>query len=120
MRHRPGLTGHILACAYKGFGCSNGHISVGLIFVILGVIALGGIVTAARSKQPPTSQPPGSSVRYTQGRWEGGQYTAKVTAVTPSGVKVNQARCCRGGHSTPDKAVAHAAAIKRRIERLGR
>jgi hypothetical protein len=25
---------HYLACAYQGFGCSNGHISVGLIFAI--------------------------------------------------------------------------------------
>jgi hypothetical protein len=92
MGHHPGPTGHILACAYKGFGCSNGHISIGLIFVLLGVVALGGMATVMRGKQPPTRQPPGSSARYTQGRWGGGQYTAKVSAVTPSGVQFNQAR----------------------------
>ena len=89
-------------------------------FAILGACVLGGIITVMRSKQAPTRQPPGSSVRYTQNRWAGGHYTAKVSAVTPSGVQVNQARCCHGGHSTPDKAVTHAAQVKARIERFGR
>lgn len=47
-------------------------------------------------------------------------YTAKVTAVTPQGITVRRSRCCDRGHLSPAQAVAHAAAVKERIERTGR
>ena len=45
------MTTHILACAYKGFGCSNGHISAGAVLLTLVIVAVvGGIAAAIKSK----------------------------------------------------------------------
>ena len=46
------------------------------------------------------------------------RYTSMVNAVTPHGTRVRQ-KCCQRGHTSPDAAARHAAAVKLRIERRG-
>lgn len=46
------------------------------------------------------------------------RYTSMVNAVTPHGTRVRQ-KCCQRGHTSPDDAARHAAAVKLRIERRG-
>ena len=54
------------------------------------------------------------------GSGSGQAYFAPVRAVTPSGIRVRQARCCPRGHQSPAQAVTHARGIAGRIERTGR
>jgi hypothetical protein len=101
------------------------------LFIVVGLCALIGLITWAsensdrRKRGQPTKSlgefydvSPGAQ-SFISGR-NVPAYTAKVDAVTPAGVRVRQARCCPRGHQSPELAVAHAAAIKGRIERTGK
>lgn len=101
------------------------------IGIIIGLACLGGLMNAITKgiensanrkrglpSEPITDMSPGMA-SLLSGR-SVPAYTAKVTAVTPRGITVRQSRCCPRGHQPPAQAVAHATAIKRRIETTGR
>jgi hypothetical protein len=98
------------------------------ILAFIGLIVLGGLANKLSENierrkrglppEPMTDMSPGMA-SLLSGR-NVPAYTAKVDAVTPGGVRVRQSRCCPRGHQSPAQAVAHASAIKRRIETTGR
>jgi hypothetical protein len=57
---------HYLACTYQGFGCQNGHISSGLILVIIGVVvaiaSIGGALKAADKRYRENHSPRGTDL----------------------------------------------------------
>jgi hypothetical protein len=96
------------------------------ILIALPVLGIATVVIAMNNENRKSRLPPEPMtdispfiVSLISGR-DVAAYTAKVTAVTPTGITVRQSRCCTSGHQSPKQAVAHADAIKRRIERTGR
>jgi hypothetical protein len=116
----------VIACASCGT-LAEGPTSVqGIaVWLVIGAVAgVGFLVNRTRRKagKPPIS-PMSNISPGTRSLLSGRNipaYTAKVTAITPTGVTVRQARCCAARHQLPEQAVAHANAIKRRIETTGR
>jgi hypothetical protein len=127
---------HTLACALF---CGNADVSpyppdigtpwwVWAILVVFGLAAVIGVIVRVsenwdRRKRGLPAEPWTDMSPATRSLLSGRDvpvYTAPVNAVTPGGVRVRQSRCCARGHQSPTQAVAHAAAIKRRIETTGR
>jgi hypothetical protein len=121
---------HILACGLCG---NNPQSSVGWVVVIGGILAIAviGLIGHTRQenrrragkpprqlREPTTDISPGMLSLLTGQKVSA--YTAPVNAVTPRGIRVRQSRCCTKAHRSPAQAVAHANAIKRRIETTGR
>lgn len=91
----------------------------GLVFgiaVLLWILTV--IVNALPKAQQVTLEAWASKPRVAPPPMLGNRYTSTVNAVTPRGTRVRQ-KCCQRGHSTPDAAAGHAAAVKLRIERRG-
>lgn len=109
----------ILACALycNSDGTLNG-LGTFMEWVIGILLGLAALIWVIKAIVRPSSMSPGTR-SLLSGR-NIPAYTAKVDAVTPGGVRVRQARCCAAGHQLPEQAVAHAAAIQRRIETTGR
>jgi hypothetical protein len=120
-------------CAAGGFGCSHGHVASWAVPLLIGigavVLAIACVVDHYRRKlgRPPLGsrprEPRTDMSPFTASLLSGQNvqaYTAPVRAVTPGGIPVRYRRCCDRGHQSPAQAVAHAAAVKRRIETTGR
>jgi hypothetical protein len=122
----------ILACEGHSW-CSGGHLNATGLLLLCGtfivIVAVAAVINSLRKKagMPPLgSQPRGplsnmspfAADLLTGKRHQA--YFARVSALTPGGIRVTQARCCTRGHLSPKQAVDHADAIRRRIEKTGR
>lgn len=113
---------HYLACAYRGFGCSDGHISIGLIVVCLGILLACGAIAEVMKRKParPVADISPFTASLLGANGERSYFPGGVTAMTPGGIKV-QVRCPHlTGHRSPELAVACAGREKERIELTGR
>lgn len=121
------MTHHILACALCA---SNPNSGANWAWTALGfaVFGVGAMIAGARDQKrrkaglPP--RPPRADVSPALMELLSGQrqdaYTAPVNTVNPSGIRVRHARCCPGGHRSPEQAVAHARSVEARIGVHGR
>lgn len=123
---------HVLACALfcnpdgtlNGFGTVLAW-GIGILFALAALIGIIVRISGNQGRrkrglppEPWTDMSPAARSLLSGRNIQA--YTAKVSAVTPAGITVRQARCCARGHQSPAQAFAHAEAIKRRIETTGR